>query len=105
MEPPPPDFKPWGKKKEGGVRKTAVPGDVRLEVWSDGLITEKERELFSKIDSEKKPPAPEAMIFVENEAWTSHKIYLERVAGDEGDSGWFPARAHSAAPGARLLSL
>jgi len=104
--PPPTDFKPLRLKTASLDRKTAVPGDVRLEVWSDGLITEKERELFAKIDSEKKPPAADATIFVENEAWTSQKIYLERVnPADEGDSGWFIARADGAAPGEGILSM
>ena len=103
--PPPTDFKPLRLKTAGVDRKAAEPGDVRLEVWSDGLITDKERELFAKIDSEKKPPPPEATILVENEAWTSQKIYLERVNADDGDSGWFIGRADGAAPGAGVLSM
>ena len=105
METPATDFKPLRQKTAAVDRKTAVPGDVRLEVWSDGLITEKERELFSRIDSEKKPPPADATIFVENEAWTSQKIYLERIPGEDGDSGWFIGRADGSAAGEGVLSM
>ena len=56
MEPARPDYKPLRLKTAGVDHKTATPGDIRLEKWSDGMIRDQERELFQKIAAEKKTP-------------------------------------------------
>ncbi len=89
MEPARPDYKPLRLKTAGVDRKTATPRDIRLEKWSDGMIRDQERELFQKIAAEKKAPPTELTIVVEDGAWQSAKIYLERIAGEDGDSGWY----------------
>ena len=89
MEPARPDYKPLRLKTAGVDHKTAVAGDIRLEKWSDGMIRDQERELFTKIAAEKKAPPVESTILVEDGAWQSAKIYLEHVAGEDGESGWY----------------
>ena len=97
---PAPDYGPLRKKTAAVDRKTAVPGDVRAEQWNDGMITEKERELFNKVEADKKPPVETDKLLVADGAWQSNKIYLERVAVEgEGDSGWYLGRADTPAEG------
>jgi hypothetical protein len=91
-----PDFKPMRQKTAAVDRKAAAPGDVRLETWADGMITEGERELFSKLSSDRHSPDAAARVVVEAGAWQAKQIYLERVAvdgEDPADSGWYVARA------------
>jgi hypothetical protein len=90
-----PDFKPMRQKTAAVDRKAAPAGDIRLEAWSDGMITEGERELFSKIASERNQPDPALKVIVEQAAWQSKQIFLERVVieDDRTDSGWFLGRA------------
>jgi hypothetical protein len=94
------DYKPLRQKTAAVDRKAGVAADVRLEMWSDGMVTEKERELFSKIESDKTPLPPTASVLVEEGAWTSANIYLERVAAAEGDTGWYLGRADGEAAAA-----
>ena len=88
-----PDYKPMRNKTAAVDRKAAPAGDVRLQMWNDGMLREEERDLFSKIATDRKVPKPEDRIIVEDGAWESSKIYLERVPLEEGDSGWFVGRA------------
>src|SRR5437868_14581900 len=104
MEPARPDYKPLRLKTAGVDHKAATAGDVRLEKWSDGMIRDQERELFQKIAAEKKAPAVESTILVEDGAWQSAKIYLERVAGEDGESGWYLGKTEAAAA-AKNLSM
>jgi hypothetical protein len=91
-----PDFKPMRAKTAAVDRKAAPAGDIRLEAWSDGMITEGERELFSKITNDRHAPDAALKVIVEQGAWTSKQIYLERVAIEDDptdDSGWYVGRA------------
>src|SRR4051812_47930744 len=99
------DVRPFRDKTAALDRKAAVPGDVRMESWADGLLTEQERELFAKVDTEKKAPPAEERVYVEEGAWKSEKIYLERVAPEDGDSGWYVGRADGGEAGARTLTM
>ena len=99
-----PDFRPLRQRTGAVDRKAAAPGDVRLVEWSDGMITDEERSLFSKIATDRKPPKPEDKLIIEDKAWESSRIYLERVTGEEGDSGWFIGRADDAPAGPNLSS-
>jgi hypothetical protein len=98
------DYKPLRQKTAGVDRRAVAPADVRLEMWSDGMVTEKERELFSKIESDKTPLPPTASVLVEEGAWTSPNIYLERTAPAEGDTGWYVGRADGEAAGKTLAA-
>jgi hypothetical protein len=102
---PPTDYKPLREKTAALDRKAAVPGDVRMESWADGMLTEQERELFTKVDAEKKAPPDQEKVYVEEGAWQSPKIYLERVAPEDGDSGWYVGRADGGEAGARTLAM
>jgi hypothetical protein len=88
-----PDYKPLRNKTAAVDRKAAPAGDIRLETWGDGLLRDEERDLFSKIATDRHVPKPEELLIVEAGAWESSKIYLERVSLEEGDSGWFLGRA------------
>ena len=99
------DYRPMRQKTANVDRKAAPPGDVRLVTWGDGLLPEQERELFSKIATNRKAPKPEDLVVVENNAWESSKIYLERTSGDEGDSGWYLGRNDNGPEGAGNISM
>ncbi len=83
------DFAPLRKKTLLVDRTKATPADIRLEAWSDGLVTDREREMMAKIQAARRPLLPEARVIIEKGAWESDRIYLERTAPAEGDSGWF----------------
>jgi hypothetical protein len=90
------DYKPLRNKTAGLDRKSAKPGDVRLEKWMAGPLHEKERELFSKITSDRNRPDDNLIVLVEDGAWEAGNIYLERVPPPEdnpADSGWYLGRA------------
>lgn len=86
------DLRPLREKTARVDRKSAKPGDVRLEQWSDGLVSERERERITKLDAALSPAAPDQRLLVEQNAWQSPRIYLERVAAKDSDSGWFLGR-------------
>jgi len=88
-----PDYRPMRQKTANVDRKAATPGDVRLVTWADGGLPEQERELFSKIATDRKIPKPEDLVIVEQGAWENSKIYMERVNFEDGDSGWFLGKA------------
>lgn len=99
------DYRPMRQKTANVDRKAAPPGDVRLVTWGDGLLPEQERELFSKIATDRHPPKPEDTLVVENNAWESSKIYLERVTYEDGDSGWYLGRNDNGPEGAGNISM
>lgn len=84
------------RAKTGAVdRAQAVAGSVRLEKWSDGLVSDREREILNKLDADRKPVDPQQTVLIEETAWQSARIYLERTAAaaDVTDTGWFLGRA------------
>ena len=91
--PPSTDYKPFREKTAALDRKAAEAGDVRLESWKVPVLPDQTRELFGKIAAQRKPPADGERIIVEDGAWQAEKIYLERVAGEDGDTGWYVGRA------------
>jgi hypothetical protein len=99
-----PDYKPFRGKTAALDRKAAEPGDLRLESWTLPPIHEQTRDLFRKIAVKREAPDDAATVIVEDGAWQAEKIYLERVAGENGDSGWFLGRADGT-DGARKLSM
>ena len=63
-----------------GSQGCAARAMLRLVTWADGGLPEQERELFSKIATDRKNPRPEDMVIVEQGAWeSSGRFYLERV--------------------------
>jgi hypothetical protein len=88
-----PDYKPYRNKTAAVDRKTAEAGDVRLESWKIPPLPEQLRERFGKIAVQRDVPADGATLIVEDGAWQAERIYLERVPGENGDSGWFVGRA------------
>jgi hypothetical protein len=99
------DYAPLRQKTAAVDRKAAEAGDVRLEVWNDGAANEKERELFRKFDSDKHPPAAETTVLVEEGAWMSSTIYLERTPPGEAESGWYLGRADGEAAAGKTLAV
>jgi hypothetical protein len=91
------DYSPLRRKTAGVDRTRVTDGDVRAESWSDGLVSGVEREMIAKIQTERQPPADGAFLVVENGAWESTRIYLERSKLNEAnsplDGGWFLGRA------------
>jgi hypothetical protein len=98
------DYSPLRRKTASVDRAKAADADIRAEAWSDGLASPRERELIAAIKTDRHPPAPDAKIVIEQAAWQSTRIYLERIkVGREGeapaepgaaqDSGWFLGRA------------
>jgi hypothetical protein len=67
-------------------------------------LAEETRQLFGKIAAQRVPSPPDATIFVEDGAWQIEKIFLERVASADGDSGWYVGRADGT-EGARTLAM
>jgi hypothetical protein len=99
-----PDYKPLRGKTAGLDRKAAEAGDVRLESWTIPPLHEQTRELFGKIAVQRVPVDEAARVIVEDGAWQAEKVYLERVAGEDGDSGWFLGRADGT-DGERKLAM
>jgi hypothetical protein len=98
------DYKPLRGKTAGVDRKAAEAGDLRLESWTLPPLHEQTRELFGKIAVQRVPVDEAASVIVEDGAWQAEKVYLERVTGENGDSGWFVGRADGT-DGARRLSM
>ncbi|HEU0076148.1 MAG TPA: hypothetical protein VFQ76_00785, partial [Longimicrobiaceae bacterium] len=74
-------------------RTKGAAGDVRLETWNDGLVTQAEGDTMKKLDVPHAAPAGTDRVLIEKGAWESTRIFLERVApAGEGDSGWFIGR-------------
>lgn len=93
MGPSAPDYKPYRNKTAAVDRKAAEPGDLRLESWKIPPLPEQLRDRFGKIAVQRDAPVDGATIVVEDGAWGAERIYLERVPGENGDSGWFVGRA------------
>jgi hypothetical protein len=110
-----PDVKPLRGKTAAVERKATKAGDVRLEKWMSGPLHEKERELFSKITSDRAPMDPNLTILVEEGAWESSNIYLERAIlppiddpvnpSSPNDSGWYLGVADAGEPTGPSLSM
>jgi hypothetical protein len=90
------DYSPLRLRAGQTDRAKTKPGQIRLEMWSDGLVSEREREFVRKIEVEHVDPPEDWKVIVEKPAWQSQKIFLERVKLEEhiqGDSGWHLGRA------------
>ncbi|HYE20743.1 MAG TPA: hypothetical protein VEA69_20015 [Tepidisphaeraceae bacterium] len=86
------DYSPLRKKTKAVERAGAPAADLRLESWSDGLISDRERPLVAKIEAARTIPGPGALVVVEKDVWKSERVYMERGLPGEGaadDSGWF----------------
>src|SRR6185503_974350 len=92
-----PDYSPLRRKTAGVDRTRVQDWDVRAESWSDGLVSGAEREMIDKVQADRSPPADGAFLVIENGAWESTRIYLERSKLQEphapADSGWYLGRA------------
>jgi len=86
------DYSPLRKKTRAVQRAGAEPLDLSTEKWSDGLVSDTERELVSKVEAPRAAPGDNDIVIVEKDLWKSDRIYLERTAPDQtlaADSGWF----------------
>ena len=77
-----------------------------MAAWMETKSSWKDQnaERFGKIAVQRVPVDDASRVIVEDGAWQADKVYLERIPGEDGDSGWFLGRADGT-DGDRKLSM